>query len=374
MAAILAFAAGVAGATAAGTALPAMAETSAATAAVTAAAAPGATVQVPRGLLPLATSWITAQRGIVLAYPSRTTGAKPYLLETGNGGKTWKSLTAPSLTYPADNDQPDAVWSCDVIAVTDGTHIEATTDSGKRWTAEKLAGLSGSFSVNQVALACGRVFALVSTSDSTMVYSGTATSGVLHPVRGLSIDGTGAYGGISTVGGLQVDLGEDYATEKYWYSRNGTSFTSAALPCPATEQAYLGGVRSGKVAALCSDGESSIGPGETAVQLRIAGRLGGAFNASGSAVDVPSVEGFAAASPRTVTVATTFDLEVSANAGKTWTAELPQNNGAFWSDLEFPSATTGFVVCSTVNNALHEVGAVYRTTDSGKSWSALSLP
>jgi photosystem II stability/assembly factor-like uncharacterized protein len=75
-----------------------------------------------------------------------------------------------------------------------------------------------------------------------------------------------------------------------------------------------------------------------------------------------------------VTVATTFDLEVSANAGKTWTAKLPQNNGAFWSDLEFPSATTGFVVCSTVNNALHEVGAVYRTTNSGKSWSALSLP
>jgi photosystem II stability/assembly factor-like uncharacterized protein len=367
MTAILAFAAGVTLATAAGTALPALADTST-------AAAPGATAQVPRGLLPLATSWITAQRGIVLAYPSRTTGAKPYLLETGNGGKTWKSLTAPSLTYPSDNDQPDAVWSCGVIAVTDGTHIEATTDSGQRWTAEKLAGLSGSFSVNQVALAYGRLFALVSTPNSTMVYSGTATSGVLHLVRGLSINGAGAYGGISIVGGLQVDLGEDYATEKYWYSRNDTSFTSAALPCPATERAYLGGARSGKVSALCSDGESSIGPGETAVQLRIAGRLGGAFNASGPAVDVPSVEGFAAVSPRTVTVATTFDLEVSANAGKTWTAKLPQNNGAFWSDLEFPSATTGFVVCSTVNNALHEVGAVYRTTNSGKSWSALSLP
>jgi hypothetical protein len=108
--------------------------------------------------------------------------------------------------------------------------------------------------------------------------------------------------------------------------------------------------------------------------LRIAGRLSGAFKASGSAADVPNVADFAAASPQTVTVATTFDLEFSASAGKTWTAELPQNNGAFWSGLEFPSATAGFVVCSTVNSAQQEVGTVYRTTNSGKSWSALSLP
>lgn len=367
--AIVAFAAGVAAATA----IPAAARVAAPDTAA-AMAMPEVTAAVPSGLLPMATSWITAQRGIALGYPSRATGAKPYLLETANGGKTWESLTAPPLTYPADNDQPGAVWSCDVIAVTDGTHIEATTNSGKHWTAEKLSGLSGSFFVSRVALACGRLFALVTTPDSAAVYSGTASSGVLHAVRGLSVKGTEAYGDISTVHALQVDLGDSYTTEKYWYSRNGTSFTSAALPCPATDQAFLGGVRSGKVVALCGNGPSSIGPGETEVQVGIAGRLGGTFKASGAAVDIPNVQDFAAASAQAMTVATEGWLLITANAGKTWTVELSQGNGAFWNDLAFPSATAGFVACSTVSNAGKETDTIYRTTNDGKSWSALSLP
>ena len=139
---------------------------------------------VPSGLLPVATSWTTAQNGIVLAYPSRTAGAKPYLLQTGNGGKTWQSLAAPPVKYPPDNDQPAAVWSGGVIAVTDGMRIVAISDSGKRWSAERLSSVSGSFYVDQVAIASGRVFALVTTVKSAAVYSGTVGSGLLRAVRG----------------------------------------------------------------------------------------------------------------------------------------------------------------------------------------------
>ena len=56
------------------------------------------------------------------------------------------------------------------------------------------------------------------------------------------------------------------------------------------------------------------------------------------------------------------------------TAALTQPNDAVWSDLSFPSATTGVVVCSTTSNALKRVATVYRTTDAGHTWHPLSLP
>jgi photosystem II stability/assembly factor-like uncharacterized protein len=341
--------------------------------------ATASTATIPSGLMPEATSWTTALQGTVLAYPAQTTGAKPYLLQTANGGKSWQSLPAPPLTYPADNDQPDAVSSGDVIVVTDGTHVITSSDDGEHWQTEQLTGASGSFYVDHVAIADGRVFALVSTENSITAFSGavpasTAKSGALSPVQGLTVTGTTPYGDISVTGGLQIDLASNFTTEKYWYSDNGTSFTAAPLPCPATYMAWLGGVRSGKVIALCEDSPSAIGPGETDAQLQVAAGLGEKFTTSGTHIDIPNMSGFAAASPEAVTAATVGNLSVSANAGTTWTAELPQDNGASWNDLSFPTTTTGFVVCSTVNNSLKEVNTLYRTTNAGKSWSAVPLP
>jgi hypothetical protein len=334
-----------------------------------AAAVPSASeaAAIPSGLLPVATSWPTPQSGIVLGYPSLTAGAKPYLITTGDGGRTWRSLPAPPVRYPADNDQPNATWADGVIAVTDGTHVVVTRDEGKRWSTERLDGVSGTFYVDKIAIAGGRVFALVTTEKSTAVYSGTAQSGVLDPVRGLSITGSETYGDITTAGAPQVDLGGDYTAERYWYSRDGVHFTAAPLPCPATDMALLGGLRGGRVTALCTGAPSAVGPGENDMQLWTATRLGGTFRSSGPVVDSPNQQGFAAASAQDMTVASTFNLGVTTNAGRAWTAELTQPNGAFWTDLSFPSSTTGFVVCNTVSNAGKEVATVYRTTNAGRT-------
>jgi hypothetical protein len=329
---------------------------------------------VPRILLPMSASWTSAQRGIVLGYPSRTAGARPSLLETGNGGRTWATLTPPPVTYPADNDQPGAVLSRDVIAVTDGTHIEVSADNGKRWAADKLCGVSGSFSVARLTVSYGRVFALVTRPTSAAVYAAAPSSRMLCPVAGLSISGPDSYGDITSVGALQVDLGRGQAAEKYWYSSNGTRFTAARLPCPAAEQAFLGGVRSGKVVALCSAGPSAIGLGETAARLQVASRLGAAFAGSGPTFDLSNIEDFGAASATSATIATEGDLIVTANGGKSWRPELTQGNGAFWTGLAFPTSAIGYVVCSTVNNASRFVFTVYRTTNGGKSWGRVPLP
>jgi hypothetical protein len=329
------------------------------------------------GLLPVSTSWLTPLSGIVLGYPSRTAGAKPSLIVTGNGGRTWRSLPPPPVRFPADNNQPDATWADGIIAVTDGTHVVATRDAGQHWSVVRLAGASGHFLVAHLAITHRRVFAVVTTAttstESAMVYSGRPQGGVLRPVRGLSITGSLTYGDITTAGTLQVDLGADFAAERYWYSGDGVHFTAAPLPCPATTVALLGGVHAGRVSALCSGPPSDIGPGQNDKQVWTAAHLGGTFRRSGPVFDSPNEQDFAASS-QAMAVATTFTLAVTVNAGQTWTVKLTKPNGAFWTDLSFPSATTGVVVSSTVNNALKQVASVYRTTDAGRTWRPLSLP
>jgi photosystem II stability/assembly factor-like uncharacterized protein len=344
--------------------------------AVAAVPSPGAGRAIPRGLLPVATSWPTPLRGIVLGYPSRTVGARPSLIVTGDGGRTWRPLPAPPVRYPADNDQPDATWAGGIIAVTDGTRIVATRDAGRHWSVERLAGASGAFYVDHLAIASSRVFALVTTVGNTMaaVYSGPARAGVLRPVPGLSITGSPSYGDITTAGALQVDLGANFAAERYWYSRDGVHFIAAPLPCPAATMALLGGVHAGRVSALCNGRPSDVAPGINDKQAWAAAQLGGTFRPSGPVFVTPDQEQFAAASAHAMTVATIFTLAVTVNTGRTWAAALTRGNGAVWSDLSFPSATTGIVVCATTNNANQQVATVYRTTDTGRTWHPVTLP
>jgi hypothetical protein len=353
-----------------GLAAPAMA----ATAAPAGTAKPAASTTIPKGLRPMSASWLTPQRGIVLGYLERAPGAKPYLITTSNGGKTWQALSAPPTPYPADNDQPAVTWQDGAIAADDGTHLYVSTNEGRHWSAERLAGLKGSFYVNDVVVAHGRVFALVTSNTAATVYSGVIGKGVLTAVPGLSIKGSGAYGGITAQGAVQVDLGYNYAAEKYWYSRDGVHFTAAKLPCPVSTSAMLGGVRAGKVIALCNGSPSDIGLGQNDKQVFVAAKPGAAFKPSGPVFDSSNTEGFATASTEDMTLVTTFALYVTFNAGKTWTPEIPQNNGAIFQDLWYPSFTTGYVVCNTYNNAGKEVDTLYRTTDAGRAWRAVPLP
>jgi hypothetical protein len=337
---------------------------------------PGAGRAIARGLLPVATSWPAPERGIVLGYASRTAGARPSLIVTGDGGRTWRPLPAPPVPYPGSKGQPDAAWADGIIAVTDGRHIFATRDAGRHWSAERLASVSGTVYVGRLVIASSRVFALVTTPGNTTaaVYSGRVQAGALRPVPGLSITGSPAYGDITAAGVLQVDLGTNFAAERYWYSRDGVHFTAAPLPCPATTSALLGGVHAGRVSALCSGRPGDVDPGINDKQVWAAAQLGGTFRPSGPVFISAQQEDFAAASARAMTVATIFTLSLTANAGRTWTVTLIQGNGAVWSDLSFPSATTGVVVCATTNNKLKQVAAVYRTADAGRTWHPLSLP
>lgn len=330
----------------------------------------------------VSTSWTTARNGIALAYPKLATGAKPALFETSNGGTSWHTLPAPPVTYPADNDMPDGTWGGGVIAITNGTRIVASRNAGRRWSAVGLTGLPKARTtfIDHITIADGRLFTLVETIASggkttVSLYSGSAQASTLRAVHGLSVSADIAYGDLTAVGGaVQVSLGTSYTKAHYWLSRNGSHFTTAPVPCPASMSALLGGVRDGKVIALCSSSPSSVGPGTNTHQVSIAPRLGGQFKASGKVLTSPNEQGFAAATDQDLVLSGTFTLNLTSNAGRTWAPRLPQNNGASWPDLAFPSSSVGTVVAVTVNNSLKTVGTVYRTTNGGQAWHALVLP
>jgi hypothetical protein len=370
--------------------LSALAVAAAAATALGAAAPAGASVSSAPGAarqpVAVSASWPSAERGIALSYPTLSTGARPSLFMTGNGGRSWHKLPAPPVGWPADNDMPDATWAAGVIAVTNGTSVVASHDAGRHWAKVRLAGLptARTLFVGHIAVAHGRMFTVVTTASAgtstATVYSGPAAGGTMRAVSGLSVSGStkdgqfGAYGDLTAAGGLQVSLGVNYASSHYWLSGDGVHFTKAPAPCGAGTAALLGGAPGGKPVALCSTEPSSAGAGSNTHRVWAAPRLGGRFAAAGPSVSWYNQQAFAAATDRDMAMAGAPSLDVTANAGHTWSTRLLKPNGAFWSDLAFPSGSTGAVVGVTVNSSLKAVGAVYRTVDGGHTWHALTLP
>lgn len=325
----------------------------------------------------MSTSWVSAERGVVLSYPSRNPGAEPVLHETADGGTTWQALGAPPLTFPADNDQPAVTWAEGVLVVTDGTQLVVSEDRGQRWRAMALDGAPGGAYVGKVVISGGRLLVLVTVtgneSSVTAVYAGPAGGTALHQEPGISVAGGTTYGDLSTEGGLQVYLGADYASAHYWIGDGGGRLTTAPRPGPATDSVLLGGVRQGQPAALVCGSPSGTGPGENDKQVYIAPHLGGTFSPSGKVLNSPNQQQFAAASPTAMVIASDEGLAVTADAGQTWTGKLTQANGSFWTSLAFPGPATGVVIGNTVDDSGNPVYRLYRTTDSGSVWDVLTV-
>jgi hypothetical protein len=362
-----------------GAAAAALAVACAAAAATPAGAAVRAAAAAP--VLPTSTSWPTPQTGMTLTYPALKAGAKPSLLLTTNSGRTWSHLSPPPVAFPSDQDQPQLAWGGDVIAVTNGTSVVTSQTKGQHWSADHLTGITvtsgAKLAISGLAVTQGRIVAVVTqrkgSKSSTTLYSAAASGASMSPVPGLSVSGSGTYGFLSTQGGLQVAFGVGYTSEHYWYLR-GSTFTSAPLPCPASDAAAPGGVAGGKPVVLCSEPPSTVAPGATMAQISIAPRLGGTFKAAGKNSQVPNPLGFAAASNTAMTLAASPGLGATFNAGGSWTPTVKDPEGSFWNSLAFPTATVGVATATTVNSSGQLVGYLYRTTNAGHHWTTVALP
>src|SRR4051794_2970924 len=330
---------------------------------------------VPRGFRPASTSWTGPDTGYVLGYSPCAEAWCPALLGTIDGGAHWRRLGAPPMPLPDNHNHVALTFTGDRVAyVSDGVHVRTTRDGGASWRPVGLVGAREPYYLSKITETAGRVFAVLTTfgegHGSTRLYSGVAGSPVLVPVPGFEATGGITYGDLAAGGGLQVALGADYGTEKYWTSRDGVRFTPAEPPCPEGTVASLAGVRERQVVALCSSSPGSPQPGSTERELRHAPRLGGVFGGTDAAPFAGINQGFDAASPTSATVAAVGGgvgfLHHTADGGRTWTTTVLSDRGLALADLDFPGRGTGVVVDGQPDA---DGGfAVYRTTDGGRSW------
>jgi hypothetical protein len=274
-------------------------------------AQPRTTPPVPNGLQPSSTSWLTPSHGVVL-------GDAPC------GRTAW-------CAYLLD-----------------------TSDAGHTWHRLTAPPMLMPANHNQVRI--------VWISDSVAF----ATDG--NRVEG-TYDGTGHWSPI-TLRGLT-----DPSTERYWISADGTTFTPEPLPCPAANQALLGGIQQGRAFVLCIGPPADPQPGSNMKQMWVAPGIGKPF-APTSHADPLGESGFAVASRSTaisaegggeVLLYRTFD------GGRSWTMTLQTlDRGIGVSDLAFLSPTVGVVEIG-IPNTTSLPAAVYHTVDGGHTWKPLSI-
>jgi hypothetical protein len=348
----------------------------AATATVLATNAAGATAPkgpVPGGFEISSTAWQTPQHGWVLGYVKTA----PTLLETYDAGAHWRTRPAPPVTLPDNHNlvQLSRLGGAS-IAVTDGSTIVLSNTDGARWSTVKLPGIPENHFVEKVTASRGRVFAIATaqakagTSD-VQLYSGTLASKDLRPVKGVGITGGMTYGDINAAGVIQVSAGADYATDKYWISRDGVRFSTAPAPCAADTVASLGSPQHGKVFALCT---TDPGFSKTGKQLAVAPALGRKFTGTAQAPDQGITMDFGASGSGSTVAATGRGynyLYGSFDGGKTWQSTLTISPDQAWSSLAFPTAKTGFVVAGQPDT---DAGStIYRTQDGGRMWSPFTV-
>lgn len=333
---------------------------------------------VPTGFAPASSTWLTPQHGYVLGYAG-TTG---YLLETTDGGARWSRLAAPPISLPDNHNHvaltvPDAKHAF----ASDGEHIQASTDGGHHWFAVTLAGLPSPSYLNKIAIADGHVLALASTlsqpdHNTTQLYTGKVGAKTLAAVPGLSLDGGITYGDLAVGGGVQVSIGADQSTSKYWTSTDGAHFRASPLPCDASKQTLLDGVRQGKVLDLCLGDPSDPSPGHMHKQLVSAAALGVRYLPSDAEAPLAGIiQGFASGSDQNAAIAATGGgvelLYSTTDGGRTWqTTELDQDRFGL-ADLQFVDHATGTVITGAPDAWNGSV--LYRTTDAGHTWQPITF-
>ncbi len=342
------------------------------------AVVPSATAEplVPAGFAPASTSWTSPQTGYVLGYAPCAHEWCPALLGTTDAGSHWRRLGAPPMPLPDNHNHVALTFVTDRVAyVSDGVQVQATRDGGRTWRKVGLVGATEPFYLSKIAELGGRVFAMVTSPREgvTRLYTGKAGAPVLLSKPGFSVKGGLTYGDLAVGGGLQVVLGADYRTEKYWTSKDGARFVAAPAPCPKDTVASLAGVRESQVVALCSSSPGTPQPGSTERTLWHASKLGAKFTGTDAAPALGITQGFGAASPLAATVAAEGGgvgfLHSTTDGGRTWATTVLSERGFSLADLDFPGNGTGLVVDGQPGAA--DGSAVYRTTDGGKTWREL---
>lgn len=339
----------------------------------------------PPGFGVAAASFITPDQGWALG----STGCDGCVgvAYTRDGGSTWSYLPTPPTTFWWYSNRSSAVTDIDFTNASDGylfgPGLYATIDGGRTWTDQHLTG------VKTLTVDGPYVYALTGYYDSgpDQLYRSAVGSSTWQQVPLPDTPGQGQNFQTASAGAdlvlLETGLSNAGITAsqvgRIWVSSNqGADWQPRTNPCTVADGgASVLSVAYGHPQAWlidCYDNQQSSQEQNTLQHIygttdggQTWVRLGDPpqHNAPALLADNGAGHAFLA------TVGGAGDtLNGTLDGAHTWTVKI-RDGGSFygWTDLEFISPTTGFVVGPTHYATEH----LYRTTDGGQTWTPLTI-
>jgi photosystem II stability/assembly factor-like uncharacterized protein len=351
---------------------------------------------------PIAASFVTASSGWVLGDTDWAPGAGACqrcagLLQTSDGGRSWRALPAPPAPVGANDSPADAITNIAFANAEDGflygPVLLTSHDGGRSWVRVKLP------PVRELVLGRGYAYAVTYAPFTPATGLWRAAVGSSRWTRlslpadlqhlmvgdnwgGLQLEADGRTLALLQQG--ETGVGDTAAmVGRLWMSTDGgTSWSDRPAPCrpPADGGADVISVALGHPDAWlldCFDNEQSSQEQDT--QHHLYGSANGglswvrlpdptAHNEPDLLADNGSGHAFLATEGVSDYLVGTFD------GGLHWHV-LIKSGGSFsgWADLSFVTTDIGFVVGPADLYDALAPGHVYRTDDGGRTWQAMRL-
>jgi hypothetical protein len=333
----------------------------------------------PKGFEVQSASFVSAQTGFVLgARKCSVLPCKALLEKTTNGGKTWTAVPAPAVELqPRFSGTPatavSSVWFENASdGWLSGPGLWATTNGGKTWQRDKLAG-----EVTHLAASDGEAFAvtqpLTGGSNQAQLYESAVGSGKwslvpkVAPVITLTAFGHSAWTGV--------------APDLWTTTNSGKTWSKLSFKCPAgyPSGSEVAAASVNDVAIACSN-QGDPQPGFSYKEVLVSTNGGRTFHAVASAPPlVGEVYGLALPVSRpnviTLNVASGASyLDSTFNGGKSWAETIYRDGGLGFNDLAYVSSTTGYVVHFMGTPYIAYTDGLMKTVNAGKTWASVKTP
>lgn len=359
--------------------------------AVRSASAPAA--PVPAYFEPASASFISASRGFVLGEAACAHAPCTSLVATSDGGRRWVGLPAPRAplsTGPGGDPADPAAVAGVVFANAShgwayGPGLWSTTDGAATWTRVMLGGPVLSF-----ATSAGFAYAVLARCYPARSRCTTPAVELMRtPVSAdtseiwRAVDEIHGYSTTSLLmlrgadGWAAMGPKKSYAAPMSIWHTTDAGATWSAVPDHCYER-----TRATDLVAMASGGSTLFelcggnpGAGQESKEVLTSTNGGRTTEPAGRVPLGGLVAGLAAAGAKDLVVAASSGasfLYRSTDSGRTWSTTMLEDGGAGLSDLAFPTATEGVVVDGHPGDA-PAPDELLMTYDSGASWSVVPI-